>query len=1259
MTKIFMKNILSIAICAILGLGSSVAQNAPVFHKYSFEDGAIINGMSDNGKYAVANAHGVDNSLMQNGARLIEIDTDAVTDLAKGYTSNDYMSMGTADVTDDGSIVVGEFDHYPAYWSKSTGKWTQLPCEESEYYGDVRAVTPDGKYAVGRQSIDEDGFAALPALWDLTTNELIETPGIPDYDMSGRNQDQNWFNQITPDGKYILGCISYSYMEDNFYYIYDVEKQTYKPIGFTEENKKFTPRVEGLYFINSAYFSPNGQWISGRAYMVKLEEGSQYANQYETTYVYNVTTDEFVIYDKTEDIDILSSAIDNNGNALAGTPGNTPIRNWSVRSGAYWYTFDQILKQQYGIDYALTTGYENTGTPLVVSNDGRRIAVLVDPTSDTYVVEMPTTLGEACQGVDLLGSYSVSPIAGSTISRLREITLTFDRDVQIAGSANSAEIRNAAGETIYNSVGVTANKKIVTIRYRSGALSAGEVYTLHIPAGTIALGSDAKLTNKVINITYNGREDKPVAVTSIYPADGSSFARIDNAANPIVLTYDVPVYLPDSAKAYLYNENEAEPIATLLMAYSGNVVAVYPATTQYLFKDNNYRIEVMPGSVTDVAGNGASEKLVIKYSGSYEREIVYDDNTLLIENFNTAGVANFMPWDGDRLAPDANAQAIGFDRENYGWAIAWDETDATNIAASSHSMYEPAGKSNDWLVVPQIYIPDEKCALKFLSQSYLNSKKDYLKVYIWTNDEVINTLSDEIVARIKSEGKLVYNDLQSPGKDENTLAGDWTENTVALADFAGKNIYIAFLNDNEAQSAVFVDDVQVMHNKPVRVAFTNASSVVDQESILIEGILSIDSETDTYQTLSLTLKDSEGNPIEEKVETGLNLKKGDTYKFAFTQPLPLTKGAVNDFTIALLCNDTRYEITGKVSNLAFEPVKRIVIEEFSGRSCVNCPLGIVGIERLEELYGELIIPICIRTYGDDPLGTGLQDYSTFLGFTGAPSGVINRLGVSYPAVSSNGEYYFSNAGLPEGQERLWADIVADELEIPSEAEININGLSVDESSNEFVIPCTVRYAMNADNLNLNLFVVILEDNVKTLQMNGFAGITSSVMGEWASGGLYGKGLVSDYLLQDVCRAYAGLTFNGTGGYLPQVMTAGEEYTTELRTTVPANIENLSNAEVVVMLIDANTGLVVNAARADEITAVEHVDNDAQISIATANGKVVVNSADNAQVEVYSMNGTLLNCVAGNGQMSIDTPTGIAIVKVLTDKAVAVEKVLVK
>ena len=666
----------------------------------------------------------------------------------------------------------------------------------------------------------------------------------------------------------------------------------------------------------------------------------------------------------------------------------------------------------------------------------------------------------------------------------------------------------------------------------------------------------------------------------------------------------------------------------------------------------------MPGSVTDVAGNGANEKIVINYMGSYEREIVFDDNSLFIEDFNTAGVANLLLWDGDRNEPAADAQAIGFDRNDYGWCIVWDEEDPYNLAASSHSMYTPAGKSNDWMVVPQLYIPDEKCSLNFKSQSYMNIKKDNLKVYVWEQENIINLLDDNIVNRIKNEGELIYDQLQSPGLQEGLLAGDWTENSIKLDKYAGKYIYIAFLNDNEAQSAVFVDDILVSHNKPVRVAFTHPTTVINEKSIAIEGVISIESETDVYNTLTLTLKDSEGNEIDKITESGLELKKGDTRKFTFNKELPLTAGNVNKFTVSALCNESLYEVTGKISNLAFEPIKRIVLEEFSGRSCVNCPLGIVGIENLIELYGDLIVPICIRTYSDDPLGTGLAEYSAFLGFAAAPSANINRKGISMPAVSSNGGYYFSNAQLPEGTQKLWQDVVADEMLIPTEADINIS-LSVDEATNEFVIPVTVRYAMNASNLNLSLFTVVMEDYVEGWQMNGFASVESDVLGEWSKGGVYAKPVVYDYPNMDICRSYAGATFNGTGGLFPQEMIAGEEYNTELRVAVPQNIEKISNAKVAVMLIDANTGYVVNAAHTGDIAAVESIDTNASVAIGTTKGCVVVNTQEYAQVEVYGINGMLMGVAKGDNRITLDAPAGIAIVKVVTANEVVVKKVLVK
>ena len=291
---------------------------------------------------------------------------------------------------------------------------------------------------------------------------------------------------------------------------------------------------------------------------------------------------------------------------------------------------------------------------------------------------------------------------------------------------------------------------------------------------------------------------------------------------------------------------------------------------------------------------------------------------------------------------------------------------------------------------------------------------------------------------------------------------------------------------------------------------------------------------------------------------------------------------------------------------------------------------------------------------------GLTEYTNYLGLASAPSAVINRKVMSFPAVSHNNDYYFTNAQLPEGQEKLWLDVVAEELEIPTQADINIDRLSVDAATNEFIIPCTVKYALTAQDLNLNLFAVVMEDNVTTMQKNGFSSLTNESLGEWRKGGIYGQSLVMNYNLMDVCRSYEGLTFNGTGGLLPQDMIAGEEYKAEIRTAVPATLTNMANCKVAVMLIDANTGTLINAALIKEIDAVERIDNDANVAITSNNGRIIITTDSEAQVSIYNINGALQGTTNGNGYIELEAPScGVALVKVVTPNAVVVEKVIVK
>jgi hypothetical protein len=282
-----------------------------------------------------------------------------------------------------------------------------------------------------------------------------------------------------------------------------------------------------------------------------------------------------------------------------------------------------------------------------------------------------------------------------------------------------------------------------------------------------------------------------------------------------------------------------------------------------------------------------------------------------------------------------------------------------------------------------------------------------------------------------------------------------------------------------------------------------------------------------------------------------------------------------------------------------------VLEEFTGVTCGNCPLGILAIDNLEKTVGSQFIPISLHGYSGDPWASAVSNYSSYLGFSAAPSGMIQRSGViSSPMYTSTTESIFELSS-PEGD--TWYDLVMAELEEVALADINAECIA-DTTKGTYAIPVHVKYPINATNLNLNLFAVVMEDGLTYFQENYLASYTNPNLGEFGKGGKYG----TSYAVlthNDVVRQVVGLSFAGTGNYLPQEMTAGQEYSATLSTSIPGTVTKIQNSKVAVLLIDANTGALINAC----VAPATYGSSDA------TNGIDQVWTAD-AAVEVYSLSG---------------------------------------
>jgi hypothetical protein len=1179
--------------------------------------------------------------------------------------SSGLRSYGTGvSVSDDGNIIAGSYEDTPAYFNKTNGTWTLLPMPSGTYIGSVESISADGHYGVGECYID--AFSLVPVLWDLTTNSIVETPGLIDHDMSNSYQNQNSFVSISADGRYIAGLVSQSYIEDMVAYVYDRETATYDVIGFTESTsatEAWVPKAAALNHIETINMSPDGLWIGGAAYMYRT------SGEYLTPYRYNVVTKVFELYDEDTDNGLMGVAIDNNGVLYGATPFDSANRDMYVRSGKYWYSMEEILSQRYGINFADATGIAQTGTVRGVTGDSSVIGSFYDPSEGTGVVYyMNEPILDACAAVDLLGNYSVTPAAGAIFSTLSSVTINFDRKVATVGTNynRKAELRDKEGNVVKNSMGISTNNASMTVVFSPTALNANEEYSVVIPAGTISLDGDQSVTNRDIVIKYVGRNSAPVAATSIYPTPGSGISKFDYSSSHILLNFDSALKLVEGSKAKIYRNDETDALADLSIAVNGNQMALYPTSTIYLYQGNTYHIEVPAGVVTDMGNSGANEAISIEYKGNYEREISYDDVYLFSEDFNEGLALQMMFYEGDNNVPTEEMQSYGFTATSTPWWIARDNEESSDYAAMSHSSYDPAGTSDDWMVIPATYLPDQNCRLTFDVQGFDKNKQDVLKVYlIPASDNIYNDITSEAITYLKANKKEIYNTVADPGATKGGIDDEWTHVEISLDEYAGQDVYIAFVNENTDQSIIFVDNVKILHEMLFAVTLDNETTVVDQKGLDVYGRISVVSDMASYSSANIKLLDSYGNNVDEINETNVTIDSKNPYSFRFEHQLPLDIGMVNNYKLVVTLDNETAEINNSVSVLAFKPTKRVMIEEYSGSACSNCPLGFLAMEKLQEDFGDQIIPVCLRTYNNDVYSSGLSAYTTYLGLNnvGAPSAVINRSGiVSFPmATTADGYTFFA----PEGVNKLWCDYVYEEMETPAMADFSISAHTTNDTNTVIEVPMEISFAMDVVDQNISVLFIVLEDNLFTLQSNNLGAINDPLLGEWQKGGEYGSYYPKNvpYYLKDVARGVIGSSYNGTQGYVPDTAAAGELIEATAYVPMPTTVSNTDNVHLVAAMIDNNTDRVINAAAATIYTSgVETVNVADNFSLAlNENGDIAVASDKAANVAVYNVAGELLGAANGEGSFVVSTNGyhGVVIVKAQSAEASKTLKFIVK
>lgn len=1226
---------LALVVISVASVMTAGAQDKDYkIHKYTPNDGGILLSITPNGKWGViqlGSTSGGGNAT----PKLYNVETEEVIPVEySGRTFN------VESVSDDGNVVVGSYANRPAAYNRETKKITIFPIRQLWQNGTLTSVTPDGKWAVGNYNgyngkIEGDDelshdYYYSTLMVNIETGDTIETPNLPKKDMAHLDQHAIIFNSITPDGRYIIGSMSWYIMQPNspVTFVYDVQDKSYRVVGFTEHDKQdWEPIVPSLHHLEAASLSPDGHWLTGMAYISKPVEGSNFNSESGVPYLYDVNTGDMTVFTDSE-LNVDGCCVDNNGTIFANPNTGSPLRDFRVfYKNKFWISLNQICKQHYGFNFSDKSGFERTGSVTSVSGDGTRFVAFVDPLGESYIMDLGKTIEEVCDDVDLLDNYTVSPAEGSVFSQLSTVEINFGRAVQVIGTGANVHLFKEDGTKVAD--GLTARnqglslktgfKNTVNAVFRTRLLEPGVKYYVSVDAGAIAVANDDTRLNKEIRVNYVGRANDAVTFVKAAPEAGSSLRQIDATNSYVLYTFDCPVKLTDNCSAYLERVSDGSVMSYLTVA-SGNTeetknqVLLYPASPVYLYDGLEYRVVLKAGSVCDYSGAEVSynKELTTVYKGSYVREV--STNTVLFQDdFSniSESLVNWLRYEGDHRTPTADMMAWEFDAENQPWNFSIRESESsTDYCAASHSLYAPSGQADDWMLTPQLQMPAEgPVYLDFDAQSYKANKKDVLKVYVFEEDWNIAALNSEWMEDIRKQSVLVDSITLSAGATQEGLDGEWTHYNYDLSKWLGKNIYIAFVNQNQNESVVFVDNVKVEREQLFTIAFNNSDRVVNLSEINISGKLTVKAET-SVSGMSLTLKDADGNKVSGVEWNNISGNiAGRAIPFQFNEPMPLKLGKENNFTIDVQIGEKTSEYKGVISDLVFEPTKRVVLEEMTGIDCPNCPLGIISIEKCEKAFGDRFIPISIHTYTGDPYASGLSPYSTFLGLNAAPSARINRLdGIYFPLKTVDGKYVDTDKDDP-----LWFDVVANELGSLTTADISINAVLRADGKTIDYYP-QIRYALDASDVQLSLFLVVLENGIVNYQVSNVGTINQAVLGEWGEGGKYSGVETSGYAYpvthNDIARSVVGQTFSGTIGLFPQNIKAGQIYNASLSSSYPEVISSPDNASVVAMLIDTQTGCVINAAKTNLLSG-------------EASTGVDMTTESDTSFDVYSISGTLI------------------------------------
>ncbi len=551
----------------------------------------------------------------------------------------------------------------------------------------------------------------------------------------------------------------------------------------------------------------------------------------------------------------------------------------------------------------------------------------------------------------------------------------------------------------------------------------------------------------------------------------------------------------------------------------------------------------------------------------------------------------YYDGDGNELVDDL----VGTGLECGTWHLVKLNAGDSNKLIASASTFTTPGKANDWMVTPQIKIYGTGATLSWKSMSLSNIKKDGYKVYVSTKGYDMEDFEAEPIFRIDAE-----------------QGGTWQEHEVNLDKYAGKTVYIAFVNDSYDRYVLCVDDIVVSGPEATeaqdRVIFQPTTPIMTDTGVAHMSVEVQNVKASTLDALKVCFRTGTSERSEEFSEEfkGLSLAQGQMVSLTMGQEIsvPVNTSCVYDVWVEV-DGDPTLSVRDSIRGTYFISNRRTLIEEGTGTWCSNCPDGAVALEYLEKNYPDNVVSIAV--HGDnasDPMY--YPAYIEFCQFPAYPTMLADRKYLSLPmVVDANYNYSFFAPG--SGVEYFF--LLAQRQY--AAAELGGKAMITDLENRVLDISVDSRFVNDMKVSGYDIALILLEDSVTApdgslyMQTNGrastnytYVGLKDTITGSGGWGKLPGNVRMK---FNHVARASYNGSFNGYGNSngLPVSAQGGQTYTSKFTWNIPeGTVNHIENCSVVALMTDP-TGYIVNSCKMPVIidpNAIGRIENTANATI---------------------------------------------------------------